>query len=480
MLFFFSTLSRAQKTESIFIPSPLVIKNKTLEESATLQYKTSLKKNKPDLSSRKTKTLKVEYKKRKEYFLEMLHDGDLIVSGELYDYTQSILDKITNSVNIPAKKLFIVRDNTPNAFNMGDDNIFIHLGLIYLSNNEDELAYTIAHELGHNELSHYDDSVLDYVDLEHNDSIKKRMKKILKSDYGKVSALNKLMIPWLLASSSNSRRHEYAADAYALESIIEIGYDLTNAIEIYDMFENHGEQKDTIPFDFEHVFNLDLSESDFSEALSAKKESSLGTFKKQKKALEDQLRSHPFNDERRDVMFDKMTEENASKMNKNGIGLDFPYFKDLAHNEIIADAIHSLNLNDAIFYSILLYKKDENSLFAHKMITTSFALLGHEKIKRRAGKRVPSHSPYFDNNYNQLLHFLREISPQQCFDIVNNWNRNNQDIITNKVSNPSLLIMDLLNENYSKYKIRYQLEKENNNYYLKPLLNLINTEYKNK
>jgi predicted Zn-dependent protease len=241
---------QGQESNSKFEPCPLVIKDENLEEAADIQYKTALQKNNPELSFKMAKTMKGEYKLRKEYFIEMLHDGDLIVSGELYNYVQSLLDKITASVNIPNKKVFIVRDYSPNAFNMGDDNIFIHLGLIYYSNSEDELAFIIAHELGHNELGHYDESVLHYAELEHNDSINKRISKIKKSEYGGVSAINKLMIPLLIADKVSSRKDEYAADEYALNSAIEIGYDLTKVIEIYDIFENYGTQVDTIFFDF--------------------------------------------------------------------------------------------------------------------------------------------------------------------------------------------------------------------------------------
>ena len=469
----------AQESDINFKPSPLVIEDKNLEETADLQYKNYLKKNNPELSFKMAKTMKGEYKKRKEYFIEMLHDGDLIVSGELYNYLQSLLDKITTSVNIPNKKVFIVRDYTPNAFNMGDNNIFIHLGLIYYSNSEDELAYIIAHELGHNELGHYDKSVLDYVELEHNDSIKKIISKIKKSEYGRVSSINKLMIPWLLANKEDSRKDEYAADDYALNSVIEIGYDLTKIIEIYDVFENYGKQVDTVLFDFENLLALNLSKSDYSGKLKVIQASSLGEFKKQKGALEDKMRTHPFNEDRKEVMFSKMTDENELKI-KNNID-NYEFYKNLAHREIIADALHSINLDDAIFYSLLLFQKDSTSLFVHKVIPLSFALLGYEKIKRRAGKRLAIHSPYHDNNYNQLLHFLREISPKQCFEISNDWSKKNMDLITGDIENPTLLIMDFISKNHDKYEIRHQVEIDKlNNYYLKPLLKLINTEYKNK
>jgi len=76
----------------------------------------------------------------------MLKNGLLITEGDLYDYVQRITDKITKASGVATKrKLYIVRKNSPNAFNMGDNSIFIHLGLIYRMNNEAELAYVIGH-----------------------------------------------------------------------------------------------------------------------------------------------------------------------------------------------------------------------------------------------------------------------------------------------------------------------------------------------
>jgi len=43
----------------------------------------------------------------------------------------------------------------------------------------------------------------DYAALIENDSIRKRKRDIYRVKYGRVSALNELMIPWILSSKKN-------------------------------------------------------------------------------------------------------------------------------------------------------------------------------------------------------------------------------------------------------------------------------------
>ncbi|MCE2992871.1 MAG: M48 family metalloprotease [Alphaproteobacteria bacterium] len=71
------------------------------------------------------------------------------------DETESILNTLSNPVfkvaglDASAVSIFIVNDETPNAFVFGGQNIFITTGLIKFSNNPDTIVGVIAHETGH-------------------------------------------------------------------------------------------------------------------------------------------------------------------------------------------------------------------------------------------------------------------------------------------------------------------------------------------
>ena len=84
-------------------------------------------------------------------------DAIIIISDEeterfLADTARPFFD----SAGIPFKrnKLYIVQDNSLNAFVGDGNNLFIHTGTITSSDNRNELEGVIAHEIGHIEGGH--------------------------------------------------------------------------------------------------------------------------------------------------------------------------------------------------------------------------------------------------------------------------------------------------------------------------------------
>jgi Zn-dependent protease with chaperone function len=457
--------------------------NDVLERSVEDYCEASIKKARKLYATRlgraKFESLKDTYTDRKDYFLEMLNDGDLIMDGKLHDYVAGLVDKLSINGQIGEKRsLFIVKDDSPNAFNMGDNNIFVHLGLIYKLNKEEELAFVIGHELGHNELDHYNKKALDFANLAVNDSIKRRIKEIKNSEYRQVSALNELMIPWILAAKSKSRNAENEADAYGFNLIKSSNFDWRNAIGVFDILEQEDEDVDTTFMDLTAIFHLDETGLDFTKALQPKLTSSLGVFEEVEEegdTLIDLLRTHPFGEERKIAALEKISQDKSG--DPPASNPRYQIYKKMALEEIIMDAVYKYQLDKAIFNSIELYKLDNSSALVNTIIPFSFAYLGYAKKKRRAGKSIETQSAYYGKSFNQLIHFLREISPDQCFAISKNWNDRYNDITDLELSSPSLAIFDALAKDEDNFEIRYKNEIERQkNYYITRLL----TEIKNE
>ncbi|MBD3637170.1 MAG: M48 family metalloprotease [Crocinitomicaceae bacterium] len=466
----------AQEEVRCFEPSRLVVEHEGLEERAKLICTNSCKAAKQHYSGKYYRALKEKYEARERHFLSMLEAGDLIIDGELYDYVQSLVDLVVNSLQINEKrKLYLVRDDSPNAFNIGDDQLYIHLGLIYRVENEDQLVFVIAHELGHNELNHYDSTITRYADLVTNDSIQRRIKAIKYQEYRTVSTLNEIMLPWLLSSKEKSRLQEREADDYGFNVLEKCGYSPWRATGLFDIFENSLKERDTTALDLVNLLNLEQTGLDFSEALDTVVESSLGIFKEEKDTLEDLLRTHPHNEERKAAFLERISE--IPKTNEDKNEERFLKYRSLAEGELIVNALYKGNLDRAIFYSLRLYEREPENLFVRKTIPFSFAYLGYEKKKRRAGKRIANQSPYYDSLYNYMLYFLREISPDQCFSIAQVWNKNHPDLTNLDLANASMIMMDVYNERYDDFWIRYHIERERSrNYYVMLIINQIKDE----
>ncbi|UKN03632.1 M48 family metallopeptidase [Paracrocinitomix mangrovi] len=455
----------------------LVVENELVESLAHDAYKSEFDLLDENYKGKKLKALKKNLLQRKEYLTNLLANGELIIQGTLHSYVQSVLDRVAIAAGITEKRhLFIVRNESPNAFNMGDNNVFVHLGLIFRSNSEEELAFVLGHELGHNEMHHYRNRIVDYADLALNDSINKRISLIKSQEYGRVSALNELMIPWILANKSRSRKNENDADDFGYDCVLKAGYNLDKASRVFSIFDLSDHEYDTSLLDLNKLLFLDDIDQDFTKDLKPHYESSLGEFVIEKDTLEDLLRTHPFSAQRKVVFEEKL----GDKLDTNkvyGVDPEYTKYKYMAEKELIIDALQSGRLDRAIFYSLHLIRRDSNDCFARMTIPFSFCYLGYEKIKRRAGKRVETHSSYYDDSFNHLIFFLREISPEKCFAIADNWNKHFKDFLGTETSNPSMAILDVVNKDYENFIIRYGTEFDRiNHYYIKTILTSIKTE----
>lgn len=75
----------------------------------------------------------------------------LIRDAELEATMRRMADPLIRSALLspPSVRLYLVQDQTPNAFVAGGQNIFLHTGLVTELDTPDQLRAVIAHELGH-------------------------------------------------------------------------------------------------------------------------------------------------------------------------------------------------------------------------------------------------------------------------------------------------------------------------------------------
>ncbi len=75
----------------------------------------------------------------------------LITDAETQQFLANIIGPLYNAAGIPfrADKVYIVRDNTLNAFVSEGNNMFVHTGTLIEADNVNELSGILAHETGH-------------------------------------------------------------------------------------------------------------------------------------------------------------------------------------------------------------------------------------------------------------------------------------------------------------------------------------------
>ncbi len=90
-------------------------------------------------------------------FINLLEANNLIVHDAEIEWpvrlvTEKLADHVKDSVY--HFKVHIVRDRSINAFAIPDGHIFVNLGLLLFTQDMDEIAAVIGHEMGHGQLRH--------------------------------------------------------------------------------------------------------------------------------------------------------------------------------------------------------------------------------------------------------------------------------------------------------------------------------------
>lgn len=138
------------------------------------------------------------------YFLDNLYNsGTVIFNHNITDYLNNIADELLVDYPAENKKIdvYLVKSSVPNAYTTLDGSVFINTGLIARLSSKDELAFVIAHEIGHFLYGH---NIQKFVNQKGN------IKSQKKSDRGNV-------LKTTLASLYFSREKELEADLKGLE-----------------------------------------------------------------------------------------------------------------------------------------------------------------------------------------------------------------------------------------------------------------------
>lgn len=181
------------------------------------------------------KTFSEIIKEQNETILYDFENDHLVDDTALLNQCNYILNKIKNSnsnFNFDSISLYINRSSIANACCFGEGTLYINLGLFLWIDNDDELAFVIAHELSHQFLKHYEDKIKKNIALISSDDFKKEMKAITKAKDGRYMRYKNLMKDLTAQSTTHSRYKENEADSLAVILITNAGYNSTVAAPI--------------------------------------------------------------------------------------------------------------------------------------------------------------------------------------------------------------------------------------------------------
>lgn len=428
---------------------------------------------------------------QKESSIKMLKRGNLILSGPLNDFVQKVYNTIANyNHEIEDKKVVIIRNTTFNAFTMNQGIIYIHLGLLYHIQNEEQLAFIMCHELAHDYLYHVDRKILKKIKNDDGKIIEEKIKQTMAKKYGVVSELNQILLPYFIANSKESQNIEFEADSLGLVFYKKTNYDLIKGCLSFELMHEISKSKDTTKVDIKQL--LKLNENIINEAKLNPKNtgSSLGEFKidediqAKKDSISALLSSHPYEKERTKKLFEVLA-LTQPKMNLFETDPSYKGVKYWSNGELINTYLKYKNVGKTLFHALKMKEKYPNDTYAQNTILVSFYILEHYKSIFKEGEIVDMFSDYHDPNYNTFLHVIRKFSPNDCKNIIEHLEYN----FTINYNSFEYKIIELLklykNKNWTEYKTKYEenkneIEKSVYKSYIKDQLELIEIKTKKK
>ncbi|TCJ14212.1 peptidase M48 Ste24p [Flaviaesturariibacter flavus] len=183
----------------------------------------SLKKNWKVPDQYKDKETQKKYKEiwdgRTDYVVGAIENKDFIVERDIYNYVDAIITQLqsANKDKIPRKPMVLIdRSANVNAYSMGGHLIAVNLGLVAFSQNREELALVLAHELAHDALEHADRSMRERAEWLTSAEYKKSLNEVLDSRYERYTRLKKVMETYTFSRTRHNRYHESEADSMAV------------------------------------------------------------------------------------------------------------------------------------------------------------------------------------------------------------------------------------------------------------------------
>lgn len=143
-------------------------------------------------------------------FDNLFSEATLIEEGPQFEYVETLAKSLGTEAleNRPELQLHILDEPTPNAMVIPGGHVFVTTGLLSDIETENELAFVLAHELGH---------------FEHRDTLRSLGRSLVFVSLTSLVGLSGVQLPAMLTSSLSladlhySRDQEKRADVYAIE-----------------------------------------------------------------------------------------------------------------------------------------------------------------------------------------------------------------------------------------------------------------------
>jgi len=275
---------------------------------------------------------------------------DIFLSGSIYyndpctPYVREVADKLLAEVSTTSEiSVFVSRFSTPNAAIWQDGTLIINIGLLARLENEAQLAFVLAHEIGHYQKRH---PFHQYVRQQKPDNIQKRALDNLK------------------ANAAYTQQREEEADAFALELLDRVGYDSHEGQKALDLIL-HDATHDYCPSKW-----LPINETNLCEELE------VHTYINMERSAANHFAPVMLKKRKKKIQNIPTSQEALYLASED----DFQMIKRVAEFEIIENSYHEADYVATLCYATALQQKYPNNIYLRGKIAESlFQLYFYKK-----------------------------------------------------------------------------------------------------
>ncbi len=312
---------------------------------------------------------------------------------------------LAKNQSLSSQKITVITKRTtePNAYSIGEGNIFVHLGLVSAIKTEAQMAFILCHEIAHNQLNHLEKNLRLKIDALNDLALKRKIKTISKQDYNVNTTLDGLLRSFTANNNLHKRDFELQADSLGLIYFTNAGYNITDAYTTIAALDS----LDETAFESKIKFNELLSFPDFpfKNEWIAPDTTDLNWAGNINYNIPDSLKTHP------DC---KIRLQHIKTINIASISTSYTIPKNInnliltANYELIAHCLQIKYYSKALFLGLEFLALYPDNIFLKNTIVHAFIGIAKAQKDYKFSKYVDLPNNQFSENYNELLRFLHQ------------------------------------------------------------------------
>jgi len=410
----------------------LALMDTAYSEKLEVEYETA---NKLFLESLKKETAEKKlynyYERRYKAFFkgvrEDIESGQMLNFPAISDKVEGVLSQIKKANQLTKNiQVVLLRNNESNAFTIGDNTIFLNIGLFYYLENESQLAAILSHETAHLVLEHTLKALRQ--SYEDKGQEEEKLKSLRSVQIGRADKAFDYIRSSIYKNENEMRLHEMEADSLGFIFLSNTSYkpqQFIRALEImasFDTLRPSGVKTET----YRQLF--DLPEQKFKESWLALEDFSTYNYSAYNEKLnKDSVLSHPKSEDRikhLQKIFPVLSVKSDVVSDK-----DFSNLTKWIKRQEAPNLFFNEQYGDVVYLSMLHLQNDTADEYYKEWLGKAFLKIAEARKNYRLNKYLERINPQQQTkSYRQFLSFMWNLKLEELNTIAQYYSTDNLSV----------------------------------------------------